>query len=91
MELFYLSVAGQVRIVVDKHAAGAAYRHTAGGAEGNGAVQVFLDIDETIEHCHASTGRHYEFLEMRFTTVFRVVSLDSECYLLNFFFIHNIS
>jgi hypothetical protein len=91
MEFFYLSMAGQVRVVVYKHTAGAAYRHTAGGTEGNGAVQVFLDIKETVKHCRAFTGWHNKFLEMRFIAIFRVVSLHSECYLLGFFFCHNIS
>src|SRR4030042_1491310 len=91
MELFYLSVTSQMRVVIDKHAAGAAYRHAAGRTEGNGAVQIFFNIDKTIEHRHAFAGWHDEFLKVRFTAVFRIIPLHSERYRLSLFFMHDIS
>ena len=84
-------MARKVRIAVDQHATGATNPHATRGTKGKGAIQILLYIDEAVEHGHASAGWHREFLPMRDTTLFRVIPLEPERYLLRVSFSHSTS
>jgi len=73
-----LGLAGQRRLAVDLHPAGAADRRPAGAAHGEAAVFAVLGLEDAVEHRQRLLEVDLEFLPVRAATRFGLVSADLE-------------
>ncbi len=77
--VLYRLRAGECVVAIDIHRAGAADALATGAAEGQGRVDLVLDLDQCVEH-HRPAARQIDFIlvDMRILSVFLVPAVDAE-------------